>query len=327
MTDKFTTRIDWATGRTIKAGIDARPMGQTPVSALIAGYKYRAVVLQTYATDAAARTQLNPDTTRTYEVECDVLIFKGTIFYPRVPVMQRGHGVNDAEPWVPRATTRVVGGGQLSFARVSRRGALQEIPPNLEELDGDQVIVEFMEGDLEMPIITGALSHSKTNRLVKEGSGWSEAQQGAERGMPYQDEKYLRYRGVEVRINDAGDVLLDTVGATKDEVNEVPAPTGGQVRVRVKDTERFTVQIGTTDVLEVWRDLSGVHVDIGEGASEHLLLGDSFVTWLTNTLAPWILNHTHLFPVTPPNNPTATGVAVIPFPAPTAVLSEQHRVK
>jgi len=332
--NRFTTLVDPVTGRTIKAGMNARPAARTSVRAVTAGYKYRAVVVNTYATDAATRTQLNPNTTRKYEVECDVVLFKSGVFYPRVPVMQRGHGVNDAEPWVPRAAKRVIGGGTVSFTRVSRRGALQELPPNLEDLDGDQVIVEFMEGDLEMPIITGSLSHAKTNRLVKEGSGWSEITQGAERGTPYQNERYLRYRGVEVRINDAGDVLIDTIGATNEEVEEAPMPTGGQVRVRVKSTERFTIQMGLVDTLEVWQDpiTQEVHIDLGEGASERLVLGDKLVDWLAG--------HIHFDPA---HTITLTGVPVtIPLDGipqveatklalketpGTKVLSSNHKVK
>lgn len=324
---RFTTRVDPATGRTIKAGIDARPVSRTSNLKLVAGYKYRAVVLRTYAIDAAERTRLNANTTRKYEVECDVLLMKSGIFYPRVPVMQRDHGVNDASPWIPRETKRVIGEGTLGFTRVSARGTLQTAPPNLEELDGDQVILEYMEGDLEMPIITGSLSHVKTNRLVKEGTGWSEALQGAERGTPHQKEKYLRYRGVEIRINDAGDVLIDTVGATKDEKNEVPALTGGQVRVRVKDTTRFTIQMGVTDVLEVWRDTAGqVHIDLGEGASEHLVLGDELLSWIISKIA-WDVAHTHLFPATGPATPTTPPVQAPTIPAPGTILSVNHRVK
>jgi hypothetical protein len=328
MSDRWTTRVDQLTGRTIKSGIDARPVRRTPDVALVAGYKYRAVVLQTYATDAVERTRLNPNTTRKYEVECDVLLMKSGIFYPRVPVMQRDHGVNNAAPWIPKATTRVIGEGELNFVRVSRRGTKQVIPSNFEELDGDQVILEFMEGDIEMPLITGSLTHAKTNRLVKEGSGWTEGAQGAERGTPYQDEKYFRYRGVELRVNDAGDVLIDTVGATNEDVTEAPTPTGGQMRVRVKPSEKFTVQIGTTDVLEVYQDLTGVHVDIGEGATEHLVLGEKLLTWLSSMLSPWILAHTHLYPAPPaPGNPTGPAVPVSPFPAPTDILSTQHKTK
>lgn len=318
---RFTTRVNPATGRTIQAGIDARPVSRTSNIKLIAGYKYRGVVLRTYATDATERTRLNANTTRKYEVECDVLLMKSGIFYPRVPVMQRDHGVNDAAPWIPRETKRVIGEGTLSFTRVSARGTLQTAPPNLEELDGDQVILEYMEGDLEMPLITGSLSHVKTNRLVKEGVGWAEADQGTSRGTPYQNEKYFRYRGVEVRINDAGDMLIDTVGATTDEVDEVPTVTGGQVRVRVKSTQRFTVQMGNVDVLEVWQDplTQQVHIDLGENADEEVVRGNKLTTWLLAHFHPDAVGGTlpPLDPAgTPPVNLTAGDH-----------LSDDHKVK
>jgi hypothetical protein len=318
---RWTTRVDPVTGRVVKSGIDARPVSRTRESAVIAGYKYRAVVLATYATNASIRTQLNENTTRKYEIECDVLLLKSSVFYPRVPVVQRDHGVNNANLWLPRPTTRVIDGSALNFTRVSARGTKQTIPQNPEELDGDIVVLEFLEGDLEMPIITGAFTHPKTNRLVIEGSGWSESLQGTERGTPHQNEKYIRYRGVELRINDNGDVLIDTVGATKDESNEVPAATGGQVRVRVKSTERFTVQMGTVDVLEVWQDplTQQVHIDLGEDADEAIVRGNKLTTWLLAHIHPDAVGGT-----APPIDP-----AGVP-PVSLAIgdhLSDDHKVK
>lgn len=280
---RYQTRV-LMNGRTVTSGLDTNYRNDMPTRSMLACMPCRAYVIETYATDASERTRNNSNTTRTYEVECDVIMAKSYVFHRRVPVIQKSHGVNDADLWIPRPTTKVVGGGILNLTRVSKRQALQEMPPNLEELDGDQVIVQFLEGDLEMPVITGALSHVKTKRLVLEGNGWAESDLGASRGTPYQKEKYMRYRGTEVRINDDGDVLIDTIGATKDEVTETPEPTGGQVRVRVKSSERFTVQMGNTDVLEVYQDpvTMEVSIDLGEGAKEPGVLGDTLIDLFAN---------------------------------------------
>lgn len=315
---EYQTRVIPGIKRTVKSGLNTHPRFQDK-RGLNAGCPHRGLIMQTYATDAAKRKENRPDTTRVYEVECDVLLTKSLIFLERVPVAQKEHGVNDADPWIPRPAKRVIGGGSLNFTRVSARGVLQDLPPHLGDVDGDQVLVQFMEGDPEKPIITHAISHTKTKRLVVEGTGWEESDEGASRGTPHQKEKYLRYRGVEVRINDDGDVLLDTVGATGDEENETPATTGGQVRVRVKSTEKFTIQMGDTDVLEVWQNptTGQVHVDLGEDASEAIVRGDKLTTW--------ILAHMH---------PDATGGTAPPVDPSGAVsmaagdhLSDDHKVK
>ncbi|HEY5551054.1 MAG TPA: hypothetical protein VIK52_04150, partial [Opitutaceae bacterium] len=195
--------------------------------------------------------------------------------------------------WIPRPTTSAVGNlipGSPSLTRVSRRGTpMFPFPPNPETLDGDQVIVEFIEGDPEKPIITRASSHTSTKRLVVDGTGWSEGDFGSTRGKPHLNERYVRYRGVEFRINDTGDVLLDTVGATTDQDTEVPDPVrGGHVRVRIKPGKRFTIQIeglvpGSGDAIEVYRDTLTqlVQVDLVEGATQAYLRGTAFAAALT----------------------------------------------
>jgi hypothetical protein len=201
------------------------------------------------------------------------------------------------------------------------RAALQDLPPNLEDVSGEQVLVEFMEGDRLKPVITASLSHVKTKRLVVEGSGWSEGDLGSSRGTPHQDEKYMRYRGTEIRINDAGDILIDTFGATNEEETETPTPTGGQVRFRLKSTERFTVQMGLFDVLEVWQDplTMQVHIDLGEGADESIVRGEKLTAWLLAHLHPDAMGGT-LAPLDPAGAPPVSLSAG-------DHLSDDHKVK
>jgi hypothetical protein len=318
---RYETHVDPSTGRTMKSGLNLHEEGveddYTPKGGI-----YRAVIINTYATDDGVRTEgERSGSTRLYEIECDILLTRSLVPFRRVPVLQPDHGVHDAGLWIPRPSTRVIGDQDLNFRRVSARGTLEKLPPNLEDVDGDKVLVQFIEGDPEKPIITGAMTHPKTKRLFVDGDGWSEGKGGSERGTPHKNEKYLRYRGVECRINDQGDVLVDTVAANhaKDDT-ETPNPlTGGQLRLRLKSTQRFTVEMDGTDVLEVWQDplTKQVHIDLGEGASESIVRGEKLTTWL--------LAHFH---------PDAMGGTLPPIDPAGAVsllagdhLSDDHKVK
>lgn len=286
MPGRWQTWVDPKTRRTVKHGLSPTPKGYGDSQRL--GI-YRGIVMRTYATNDADRA---PGSSRVIDVECDVLLTKSLVMYTRVPVVQRMHGVNDASLWIPRPCT------VAPLTRVSRRGSVQSPTPfNPADLDGDKVIVEFLEGDKEKPIITGALAHENTRRKVIDGSGWSESDGGDSRGTPELAEHYFRYRGVEARVNAAGDVLLDTVGAQGVIPREAEAANpdetadpinGGHVRVRLKDTQRLTIEMDGEDVLEIWKDvlLNRVRIDLGEGADERIVRGEKLTSWLLAHMHP-----------------------------------------
>jgi hypothetical protein len=281
-------------GSVLPSGINPRLRTARPT---VSRAPFRAVVV-------ATRTIDEPGNLRGVSVECDVILVHTQVAVRAVPVLQRTHGVNNAMLWIPRPTTRQIGGtGQpLNVTRVlSRRGAFVGEPTPLGELDGDMVLVDYIEGNPDLPIIIGALPHEQTNRLVNGETGWREGQGAETRGVPNRDEFYLHHQGAEVRVSETGDVLIDTVGAYEDGSTEDAGADSGQVRVRVKDTQRLTIAMGEDeDVLEVWKDGGQLRVDLGEGASERLVLGDIFKSYIDaqftriNTFWTSIFNlHTH----------------------------------
>jgi len=272
---------------------------------------YRGVVIASYVADSLGRVTSR----RRAKVLCDVILVASHIQLQRVQVEQR-LGVNNAQLWVPRPSTRRISTGDgVELQRVSARGTREGDPTPFDDLDGDVVLIDFIEGDLDYPIIRGAMEHERTLRDVIEGSGWSEAGAGSERGVARKDEHYLRWAGTEIRINAEGDLLIDTVGATDDIRNEIVGAIGGQIRLRLKQQQRFTVEMDGTDVLEVFEDGGGVHVHLGEGATESIILGDAFKA-LYNA-------HTHSSPAG-----GSTGVpAVAMDQVPGTHLSQQHKVK
>lgn len=276
-------------GGVISSGLDPRPRGAVAPLTPRAG-KYRAVVINTYVTD-------DDESRRKQGVECDVILVKSQVPLPRVPVQQRNHGVNDVwAPWVPRESTRLVTTGDaVSFDGRSAPAA------QFGDLDGDHVYVEFIEGDPDHPVITGAATHEQTKRLIvgvrgddDAGRGWREGGDAADyRGKPSRDEYFVSHRGVEQRVGGKGDVLFDTVGAHDDIVNESPNSDGGAFRIRMKSSKRFTIEMDGVDVLEVWKDGSQVRIDFGEGAAQRIILGDDFKSFLNNWMSTKFDLHVH----------------------------------
>jgi hypothetical protein len=320
-------------GSVLQSGVGARPRGRlpaySPTSAL-----YRAVVLHTYTTDDPLRTSNGRETTsRLVAVECDVVLVKSMIHLKRVPVMQRNHGLRNLHNvWIPRPCTRVINvdgttdsSRRLNLTATSLRGVPTDEPPvPFSDLDGDQVLISYVEGDSERPMIVGASTHSRTRRLVVSATGWSETGGGAERGEVGADEFYTGHQGSEFRINEQGDVLIDTVGATTDEDTGNPTADVGQVRIRVKDSRRFTVEMDGLDVLEVWKDGSQVRIDLGEGATERLVLGDAFKSYIDGELAKvntfWTSKfNTHTHSYLP--GPLAAAMTAPPIPLQTDTIA------
>lgn len=277
-----------ANGPVIQSGLSAQNRYRRDTSLLDPTKRpFRALVVNTRVVGEEGQV-------RNLSVECDLLLVRTNITIQNVPVAQKQHGVNNVHDlWVPRATTRAINGAELNLDRqVSRRGTANPVPPTpLDQCDGDMVLLDFIEGDIAWPIITHALTHERTNRVLRAGQGWREGSSD-ERGHPRRDELYFHHYGAELRINEQGDLLIDTVGAYDDPSTEDAGASSGQVRIRVKDGQRLTVAIGDDeDVLEVYKDGAQLKVDLGEGANQRLVLGDDNKTAFDNfrtALSLWI---------------------------------------
>jgi hypothetical protein len=316
-------------GVVLQSGQDIQERGAIKHAQITRG-PFRGIVLNVYPQNSTSNLS-------GLGVECDVLLVSTYEILTHVRVLQPGgFGVNNAHPWVPKAT------GAAGQAALDLSGKVPGTFPKLSDLDGDMVLVDFIEGDPLMPIVIGAIQHESSNRKVRSSiagqeanpidpdpnaataalyGGWSEDDGGSTRGVAYDEEYYVHHRGTEVRVNRQGDVLIDTVGAYgADDTESATLTAFGQVRVRIKNLQKFTVECDGEDVLEVHKDLLGVtHVDLGEGATERIVLGDKLTTWL--------LAHVH---------PTAMGPSGPPVPVSGGVnlagplpdhLSAQHRVK
>lgn len=277
---------------------------------------YRAVVIRTYVQDDPANTR------RKQQVTCDVILVSSNIPLYRVPVMQHGqYGVNNVHGlYVPRATSRSLTGEELNFRALSPQGSPTGRVTSLDDLDGDHVIVSFLESDPDMPIIVGSMTHEKTNRGVQ-----TQVASPPVPGTPQKDDYYIHHYGAELRIGAEGDLVIDlsrVYGKTNADEGEEDQNEGrGSFIVRVKSSERMTVEVNGTPVLEVYRNGGEFRIDLGEAANERIILGDSWLSFFNNFITLFN-SHVHPSGTGPTGAPTAAATSMTD-----ALLSDISRTK
>tara|TARA_Y100000034_G_scaffold106971_1_gene136083 strand:+ start:263 stop:1054 length:792 start_codon:yes stop_codon:yes gene_type:complete len=183
-------------------------------------------------------------------VTCDVVVLdpRYRAILRDVPVVTQSQGLNDYESWVPRATTiELNASGSLSLDGKGTPGATTD----LGDVDGDHVLIGFMSGDLQRPVILGQLPHPRSNRRE------------AANDTPYKWHRWVR--GILMGIEDSGNVVLDLSAASDGSVQptgaEIPAVTAGDVLVTLSATGKITITDG--------------------GAPETVILGETFLTDLS----------------------------------------------
>jgi hypothetical protein len=278
-------------GSVTQSGISGRNWREEPAQIAPKLGLYRGIVTETFSTDNEKVRGKDGETDRQVEVECDVLMERSMMVIPRIPVMQRGSDVNNERGlWIPTPTTGTVpldGANPIPDLGLSKTGVNPLKPATVfDQYNGEIVIVQFLDGDPHFPIITGSVTHNQAKRRLKEGGGWSQGTESEQRGFPELGEWFVSHFGLEMRINDSGDLLIDSKGAFTDRETEDSSGDGGEIRIRLKDTKRFTIQVGGVDFLEVWKDGSNLVFDIGEGATENLIRGNKAITWLLAHVHP-----------------------------------------
>jgi len=279
-------------GPVVQSGLDVRDQRSARDGKMVPRLGiYRGLVVQTYPplVDEGGEFKDNEKNRRPAQVECDVILVRTHQTLLHVPVMQRAFGINEAHaPWIPKAATRTITGqNELRFQVQNDDGSFEGVATPFDDMDGDMVAIQFVEGNPDYPLITGALTHERTNRVLRDGDGWTEGNGAEERGSPYANEYYVHHQGAEIRVNANGDVLIDTVGAYQERSTEDNAVATGDIRLRVKEGQKFTIAMGEDeDVLEVFKDGAQLRVDLGESADERVVLGDSFMQFFNDHIHP-----------------------------------------
>lgn len=172
-------------------------------------------------------------------VYCDVLIystaeaFNGMVLGPAM-VAAGSAGMHEGRIWKPRAATIDTSGQPLQIPGSDPR-----------RMDGDHVLVQFIEDNLSKPIITGRIPHPLTGR-----GNQTVPRAGYRMRLKVQDgsPEYLKHRGTFFGVSDSGDFEIDTTNAHGGKYDEQGvedrADDGahGDVLIKVNHKQQLAVQ-------------------------------------------------------------------------------------
>lgn len=223
-------------------------------------------------------------------VECDIMVLvdaKQTNYVLKnVPVQQRKTGLNDFSEEFPKPPTNL---DQYVARKIT-----------LGELDGDWVLVQFIGGRIDLPIVTGWYPHNSNNQDAAEES--------------FGQRVFKRIQGTTEEYTQHGDYILDTTqaGTTVDpKTRERSEPTdeGGDVTINIKKSRTVRIDLGDNNFMTVRNNGDEIQVSINDENGQHAVLGENLLDHLNQMKSTFDM-HQHTGNLGAPT-PLLTG----PFPA------------
>lgn len=246
-------------GALLQAGIPTRR--QVRNTADPQGILLRGVVTATYLIDDPGHPLADSDIHSPTAVYCDVLAYgrvSGVKFIPKALVSQDAGSMHRGRAWKPRAATRDILGNTLSDKT------------NPWDMDGDHVLVGFMEGNFNQPVILRGIPHPRADVGQEDESAGHRIRLKVADGDP----DFWKHRGAFYGISDDGDFVVDLTQAYAtelDDVGEQPTPpddgTTGNYRINLPDNSKLTVAInGAAEVsVAVGEHLATLYTTGGTG--------------------------------------------------------------
>lgn len=154
---------------------------------------------------------------------CDVLVYSpGPIctVLREVPISMDSAGLNDHVLWRPRDA-----GVDISTSDFTVSNPELKYASKARNMDGDHVLISFLDNSLNKPIIVGQVPHPNNNRRASVNDATTY--------------KYRRLiRGISLGVTTSGDVEIDTTQASDGSINssggEIPTSTSGHITLAMK---------------------------------------------------------------------------------------------
>lgn len=262
-------------GRSVlQGGIPKRPLEYGSQRAR--GLQLRGVVTATYVTDDLGRPRGGDAVFYPTGVYCDVLVYSGMhnmrwSYLSHVPVRQDRGGLHGGRIWKPRAATFDITGAPMDIQKAT----------NPANLDGDHVLISFLEDSLNQPIIMGGVPHPAVDQGNDDRLVGGRFRLRLEDGDPDFQKHHGSYYGVDTDGNFVADTRWAHDGKYKEDGKEPdPADDG-------KGSHYYRMPSDAQRVTELLDVVSAVDQNTAEALVQELLDKTQFsrvikdaVTWL-----------------------------------------------
>lgn len=276
-------------------GQSALPTMQNPVDARDArGLAVRGVVLAVYSIGDEDYLDNGVPTSAVY---ADVLAYgvhKHVI--PQVLITGGRLGMHEGDIVYPRPTTLDTGNDTLDFEKV-----------NPADLDGDHILVGFIDNDLSLPYMITSYPHPNAD-LGNEAENLGHRvylttsdQNGSavEGKLLHKQPRYIKHRGAFFGVDDEGNFEVDLTRAHTGEYQasgEEPDPandgTSGNYRVKLPEGSTVTVQIAGGASVTLSESNGYAKLEIGE-ADFSAMIEERFQNWWNTQVKVFLDEHTH----------------------------------